>query len=1043
MVWFAGVPEMRRLKVVYFASKQHSVDRFLGNIDARIILLGVRNIMRRALGPHDEEICALDDDEFVLGDTDVAVICGTAQISSAVPERILRRIAEIAKAPVPVKLNLGVGSFNFHKFGADQAGTDRQLIDRITSSTEARFFRDYEGFHAIVCRDQRAAHVLSDLDVDAALLPCPSFFSALMEPSSLIRNDRLVVSVLSGMSPLWDTVAVDVHGLYQSLWRADETRVFASHHENEAAMLSALGIPFIDCAQEDSFIRLLAQHDRFISFKGSDLAPAWSLGLNVAHIGFHRRGQFGDDFGAGLRTISPWSEEIMQLSDGDCAFSADRPGEDFRRRWIGRYLNDYVAVIRGAVRATMDYSFSPVEIDKHDPIDWLNTQRNSDFSSEKRYFSGLSCCGQQGLPVPLERVSSHHDIERSEDKIRIETVTESRTLVFGPYIRLRRGLWRLKANILLTNSPENDLSVASEVRKGSLCLMISRQTLQFSHTAAECELNFSHTFFNTSDTGFLEFVFVASEALPAGTVFEFTDMQLSQIDEPEEDLMKSLADNAAREMVHRLTEQLFEAGDYDEVMTLVPKITKLGLFAPTVSLAIKSALRLNTATTIESAVNMAVNCDSSPELRAQHAQILASGGRMTEAYLVLFSDPRIQWFPEYSNLIKPVLVEIGRSMNRMLPAATAAGRLRRFMSPPAAATAEASRASFDRLRVRSEFGFPDHVRKLAPKFLGPPTISIVGHPSLVTQREELQRGLEQAEKKILAYKVPDVYELEDVFVNRHGEIWKGDGTFLRRVNKSEVYPMQPSLVQNVELLLNACTVEGSKNPYLWCTRQLASYAWRWESSGLDMAVGISDTARIWVPESIRLAAKEAPEIVPVGDAVFVRRMILSNVDMHFLARHDAYQNSFDRIIERAQELGGEPNLMPVYISRRDAVRRSMRNELQLEEALQARGVKVITLSGLSLVEKISLLRHSPLIIGAHGAGLGLVVFGKTDRKILEILPVHTPFSHHRVNMPNLSRIMGHEHHHYLALPVRAYDDDSWELNLNDFLRFLDGRFNLV
>jgi hypothetical protein len=323
--------------------------------------------------------------------------------------------------------------------------------------------------------------------------------------------------------------------------------------------------------------------------------------------------------------------------------------------------------------------------------------------------------------------------------------------------------------------------------------------------------------------------------------------------------------------------------------------------------------------------------------------------------------------------------------------------------------------------------------------LGSPTISIVGHPSLVTQREELQRGLEQAEKKILAYKVPDVYELENVFVNRHGEIWKGDGTFLRKVNKSDVYPMQPSSVQNVELLLNACTVEGSKNPYLWCTRQLASYAWRWELTGVEMAVGISDTARTWVPESIRLAAKESPEIVAVGDAVFVRRMILSNVDMHFLARHDAYRTSFDRIIERAENAGGQSNTTPVYISRRDAVRRSMRNELQLEEALQARGVKVITLTGLSLVEKISLLRHAPLIIGAHGAGLGLVVFGKIGLKVLEILPVHTPFSHHRVNMPNLSRIMGHEHHHYLALPVKAYDDDSWEIDIYSFLKFLDER----
>jgi hypothetical protein len=1015
----------------------------LGDIDARVILLGVRNLVRSALGPHDEEILFLEQGVSIPENTDVLVVCGTAQIIDADHSSSLTKVAELANASVPVRINLGAGSYTSPTFQTQHGDLDRRLIDRIASGRRAGLYRDYKGFHEISCRDQLGACVLNDLGVSASVLPCPSFFSAIHHPVPLMRHDRLIVSVLSGMSPMWDTLPVDVHGLYQSLWRADKTRLFVSHHESEAAMLSALGIPFIECDQDDTFIRLLGQYGSLLSFKGTELAPAWSLGLHVTHIGFHRKQQCGDDFGAGLRSISPWSEEAMQLADGDAALSRNGRSESFRRRWLARYMNDYVALIRGAVRAGNIPDFSPGGPDSADMITQPHAPRDSTSSTKGRYFFGLSAPERQAVPIPLERIQSHHDIKRHEDKLRIETVTEGRTLIFGPYIRLFKGPWRLKAKVLLASPPENNLSIASEIKKGTACLMISQQIQNFRNVTSNCSVDFDHVFFNPSDTGFLEFTFVASRELPVGTVFEFSAMQLFQECETEEEFMRSLADNAAREMVHRLTEQLFEAGDYAEVMTLAPKIRRAGLSAPTISFVIKSALRLNTPIAIEGAVNMAVDCNSSAELRAQHAQILANGGRMTEAYLVLFSDPNIQWFPDRGHLIRPVLVEIGRSMNRMLPAATAAGRLRRFMSPPVATTTETPRASFDRLRVRSEFGFPDHVRRMVPQFLGPPTISIIGHSSLATQREELQRGLEQAERKILAYKVPDVYELEDVFVNRHGEIWKGDGTFLRRVNKAEDYPMQPSSVQNIESLLNACTVEGSKNPYLWCTRQLASYAWRWELTGVDMAVGISDSARTWVPESIRLAAKEAPEIVPVGDAVFARRLILSNVDMHFLARHDAYRTSFDRILERAEAMGGHPNTMPVYISRRDATRRSMRNELQLEEALQARGVKVIALTGLSLVEKISLLRHSPLIIGAHGAGLGLVVFGKIGRKVLEILPVHTPFSHHRVNMPNLSRIMGHEHHHYLALPVRAYDDDSWELNLDDFLRFLDGSFRLM
>jgi hypothetical protein len=1028
---------MKRLKVTYFTTNRHDDDNKNTNIGNQAMFLGLRNIMRRALGPHDEDICFLESESSLPGDTDIALVCGMLQIQDQNPSIILQRIAEVGNSPFPVKLNLGLGSFYFPAFGIESKDAEASFVHRITSGTDGNFYRDYLGFDAISCRDQCSAHILSNFGLDAAILPCPSFFSSISEPRPLLRSDRQIVSVLSGMSPSWDTVPVDVHGLYQSLWAADKYRMFVSHDENEAAMLSALGIPFVFCQQADAYIRLLAQHDRLISFKGSDLALAWSLGVDATHIGFHRREQFGDDFGAALRTISPWSEEAIGLTEGAHISLHEGQREDARRRWIERYLHDYIQLIRKAVKSRLSHTFDFTEVERFQPVQPVEVGEEPSPLPEKTYFSKLFHSTQREFAIPLERLRSHHSISQSGDTLRVAAVSESRTLVFGPYIRLSRGLWRLRARVSLDAAPENDLSIVSEIRKGALCLLISQRVERISTSASAHELKFDYTFFNPSDTGFLEFLFVVSEGFTVGRVFEFADVQLSQILELGEEFMKLAADNAAREMTHRLTEQLFEAGDYSEIMTMAPKITKLGLFAPTVSFVLKSALRLNTVAAIESAVNMAVNCDSSPELRAQHAHILAGGGRMTEAYLVLFSDPRIQWFPEHNNLIKPVLVEIGRSMNRMLPAATAAGRLRRLMSPPAANVGETPRAAFDRLRVRSEFGFPDHVKKLVPKFLGPPTISIIGNPSLVTQREELQRGLEQAEKKILSYKVPDVYELEDVFINRHGEIWKADGTFLRRVNKSEVYPTVPTSVQNVSSLLAACTVEGSKNPYLWCTRQLASFAWRWELTGVDMAIGISDTSRTWVPESIRLAAKETPEIVPVGDAVFVRRLILSNVDMHFLARHDAYRPSFDRIIERAEKAGGQSNTAPVYISRRDAVRRSMRNELQLEEALQARGVKVITLTGLSLVEKISLLRHAPLIIGAHGAGLGLVVFGKIGLKVLEILPVHTPFSHHRVNMPNLSRIMGHEHHHYLALPVKAYDDDSWELDMPSFLRFLE------
>jgi capsular polysaccharide biosynthesis protein len=73
--------------------------------------------------------------------------------------------------------------------------------------------------------------------------------------------------------------------------------------------------------------------------------------------------------------------------------------------------------------------------------------------------------------------------------------------------------------------------------------------------------------------------------------------------------------------------------------------------------------------------------------------------------------------------------------------------------------------------------------------------------------------------------------------------------------------------------------------------------------------------------------------------------------MHFLGRHEAYRACFERIFERVENTQNVANTKPIYISRRDAKRRALANEMALEEALASRGVKSIMLTGLSFAEK--------------------------------------------------------------------------------------------
>ena len=504
-----------------------------------------------------------------------------------------------------------------------------------------------------------------------------------------------------------------------------------------------------------------------------------------------------------------------------------------------------------------------------------------------------------------------------------------------------------------------------------------------------------------------------------------------------------LASNAVWQSM--ISENL-NSGDYNSVISAVPEIMRLGSYTDLVPLVIKAALALNTAEAIESAVGLAIACDSNERQRAQHALSFAAGGWVNEAFVVLFADPEIHWYPDHVPIISPVMSMLGRSMNAASPAARAVERFRIFLkktNPPR----HTSGGPTATLKTRSQYDFSVAAKSLRQEFRGPPVQSFIDDPSLATQQAAFKRALEQTEEKILAFRVPPVFELQDVFINRHGDIWNRDGIFLKNMSgSSAILPDPTSPIQSIDVLIAASSTEASKNPYLWFARILPSLAWRWDMSDIDIPIGISDTASSWVADSVRMASKMPPTIISVGDAIFVKRLLLCSRNMHFLGRHEAYRACFERIFERVENTQNVANTKPIYISRRDAKRRALANEMALEEALATRGVKSIMLTGLSFAEKVSLVRNAPLIIGTHGAGFGTLVFAKPGRNVIEILPSHTPFTshtqftHHRTNLPNISRLVGHNHYHYLALPKKANDGEGWSLDIDKFLEFFDRHF---
>jgi len=86
-----------------------------------------------------------------------------------------------------------------------------------------------------------------------------------------------------------------------------------------------------------------------------------------------------------------------------------------------------------------------------------------------------------------------------------------------------------------------------------------------------------------------------------------------------------------------------------------------------------------------------------------------------------------------------------------------------------------------------------------------------------------------------------------------------------------------------------------------------------------------------------------------------------------------------------------PPTRRLYISRRDAARRHVTNETDLEPILRRHGFEIVTLSGLKAVAQAALFRQASIVIGLHGAGLTNTGFCQPGTPVVEILPIATRF----------------------------------------------------
>lgn len=133
-----------------------------------------------------------------------------------------------------------------------------------------------------------------------------------------------------------------------------------------------------------------------------------------------------------------------------------------------------------------------------------------------------------------------------------------------------------------------------------------------------------------------------------------------------------------------------------------------------------------------------------------------------------------------------------------------------------------------------------------------------------------------------------------------------------------------------------------------------------------------------------------------------------------------------------QRLGDQPSPhRRIYISRSDTSQRRLVNEREIETALEERGFKIVSLTGMNLSEQISLFHNATDIVGPHGAGLTNVGFCQPGNRVLELQnPAHINWC-----MKKIAAISKLEYGHLMG--ESAGEGHSFKVNMAALLAAVD------
>ncbi len=430
-----------------------------------------------------------------------------------------------------------------------------------------------------------------------------------------------------------------------------------------------------------------------------------------------------------------------------------------------------------------------------------------------------------------------------------------------------------------------------------------------------------------------------------------------------------------------------------------------------------AAAELKDPSALDDVVAFAHSLDGESASKFALVRELARSGRAEDAARILMADPRMQGVPRFFKAIPLVAKNL-----KDIPL---------------------KRALYDLANTVSNGGMETHPRKAKFAFKKQvPTDCPLGTVSLranadvpAHHRPALQEIADKYVRDVAAGRQPIVLQYDDVFVDRWGQVWTEDGRLIIPGGRPLPAVTRDS-VETVEYGL--AVMGGTRGIYHWMIDRMPELAFITDGGPGTETVKVLSADRSPGFERATLDILGLGDrVVHVGDAIFVRHLLYSRVGFGGCLGWSHMQSVFGRLVDYAlaeARRHGAETPERIYISRRDAKRRVMTNELELEADLKALGFTVWEFSKIPLWHQIALLNQARVVVAPHGAGLAHIVYARPGTQVVEILPIRDGTYQLRYNYARLSIIKGLRYNAWLEDQNPAVE--NWRVGREPFIAYL-------